>query len=67
MAEFTPDGEYIAVAHNDGTLEMWRLPGAEPLSAPATDMIKHPPLPSDVMFDTASAELKESAYGILAE
>ena len=67
LAELTPDGGHIAVAHNNGTLEMWRLSGAEPLVAPVIDMLKPPPLPSDVMFDAASADLKESAYVVLEE
>jgi WD40 repeat protein len=31
---FTPDGGHLAVARWDGPLELWRLPGAEPLEAP---------------------------------
>jgi WD40 repeat protein len=59
---FTPDGGHIAVIRNDGTLELWRLPGVEPIVAPPIDMRKPPALPSDVLFDTGSATLKEEAY-----
>jgi len=59
---FTPDGGHVAVAHWEGTLELWRLPGAEALVAPPVDIRVPPPLPSDVLFDTGSAVLKETAY-----
>ena len=58
---FTPDGGHIAVARWDGTVELWRFPGAEPIPAPPVDMRVPPPLPSDVLFDTGSAKLKEAA------
>jgi outer membrane protein OmpA-like peptidoglycan-associated protein len=58
---FTPDGGHVAVARWDGTIELWRLPGADPIPLPPVDMRVPPPLPSDVLFDTGSAELKEAA------
>lgn len=59
---FTPDGGHLAVARHDGTLELWQLPGAEPLVARPRDIRQPPPLPSDVLFDCCLAELKPSAY-----
>lgn len=64
---FTPDGGHLAVARYDGTLELWRLPGADPLVAPLRDMRKPPPLPSDVLFDFDSTELKLAAGAELEE
>ena len=64
---FTPDGGHIAVVRNNGMLELWRLPGAEPIAAPPVDMSEPPPLPSDVLFDTGSAELKATADTVLEE
>lgn len=64
---FTPDGGHLAVVRNDGPLEMWRLPGAEPFEEPEIDMKEPPPLPSDVLFDTGSAELKAGADAVLEE
>lgn len=64
---FTPDGGHLAVVRNDGTLELWRLPGAEPIEAPPVDMQEPPPIPGDVLFDTGSAELKGSADTVLEE
>ena len=63
----TPDGGHIAVVRNNGMLELWRLPGAEPIAAPPVDMSEPPPLPSDVLFDTGSAELKATADTVLEE
>jgi WD40 repeat protein len=59
---FTPDGGHLAVAHWDGTIELWRLPGAEPIAPPPVDMLMPPPLPGDVLFDTGSSELKQEAF-----
>lgn len=59
---FTPDGGHLAVARRDGTIELWRLPGAEPIPPPPVDMRTPPPLPGDVLFDTGSAELKQEAF-----
>lgn len=64
---FTLDGGHLAVVRNDGPLEMWRLPGAEPLEEPEIDMKEPPPIPSDVLFDTDSAELKAGADVVLEE
>jgi WD40 repeat protein len=59
---FTPDGGHLAVGLWDGTIELWRLPGAEPIAPPPVDMHTPPPLPGDVLFDTGSAELKQEAF-----
>ena len=64
---FTRDGGHLAVVRNDGPLEMWRLPGAEPFTEPEIDMKQPPPLPSDVLFDTGSAELKAGSDEVLEE
>jgi len=64
---FTIDGGYVAEARNDGTLELWRLPGAEPLEEPEIDMKEPPPIPGDVLFDTGSSELKAGADEVLEE
>ncbi len=64
---FTPDGGHLAVGTNDGLLELWKLPGAEPLEEPEIDMKEPPPLPSDVLFDTGSFELKAGADEVLEE
>ena len=64
---FTPDGGHLAVARWDGTLELWRLPGAEPIKEPEIDIKEPPALPSDVLFDTASSELKAGADQVLEE
>lgn len=59
---FTPDGRHVAVARMDGKLEMWRLPGAEQIkvaaddSAPGSDL-----LPSDMLFNVGSSQLKDGA------
>jgi len=67
VLSFTPDSGHLAVGTNDGLLELWRLPGAEPLEEPEIDMKEPPPLPSDVLFDTGSAELKAGADEVLEE
>lgn len=64
---FTPDGGHLAVVRNDGPLEMWRFPGADPLPEPEIDMKEPPPLPSDVLFDTGSSELKAGSDQVLEE
>jgi WD40 repeat protein len=64
---FTPDSGHLAVGTNDGLLELWRLPGAEPLEEPEIDMKEPPPLPSDVLFDTGSSELKAGSDEVLEE
>ncbi len=64
---FTPDGGHLAVVRYNGPLEFWRLPGAEPLEEPEIDMKEPPPIPSDVLFDTGSSELKAGADEVLEE
>lgn len=64
---FTPDGGHLATVRNDGPLELWRLPGAEPIPEPEIDIKEPPPLPGDVLFDTASSELKAGADQVLEE
>lgn len=64
---FTPDGGHVAVGYQDGTLELWRLPGAEPLVAPEREVCEPLPLPGDVLFDTGSAELRAEADEALTE
>lgn len=59
---FTPEGGHLAVARWDGVIELWRLPGAEPIAPPQVDIRVPPPLPGDVLFDTGSAEIKEAAH-----
>ena len=63
MVTFTDDGGHLAVASRwAATLELWRLPGAEPIPALPFDINVPPPLPGDVLFDRSSAELKEEAF-----
>jgi len=64
---FAPDSGHLGIGTNDGLLEFWRLPGAEPIEAPEIDMTEPPPLPSDVLFDTGSAELKPEADDYLSQ
>ena len=64
---FTPDGGHLSVVRWDGTLELWRLPGAEPIAEPERDIKEPPPLPGDVLFDTGSSELKADADAVLEE
>jgi WD40 repeat protein len=61
VSEFTSDGKHIAIAWNDSTLELWRLPGGESIAAKPKDIKNPPPLPGDVLFDANEAVLKESA------
>ena len=69
MSSFTDDGGHIAVASKvsklNGMIELWRLPGAEPIAPPPIDMNVPPPLPGDVLFDSGSAELKQEAFAEL--
>ncbi|MEX2561787.1 MAG: OmpA family protein [Nitriliruptoraceae bacterium] len=58
---FTPDGGHVAVGYYDGTLELWRLPGSEPLTAPEREVCEPLPLPGDVLFDTGSSVLRSQA------
>lgn len=64
---FTPDGGHVVVARQAGTLELWRLPGAEPLVAPEPEPCEPLPLPGDILFDTGSAELKATASVFLED
>lgn len=64
---FTPDGKHVVVVRGDNSLELWRLPGGEPIQARPRDIKNPPPLPSDVMFDTNSSELKSEADPVLEE
>jgi outer membrane protein OmpA-like peptidoglycan-associated protein len=64
---FTPDGGHLAVSRFDGTVELWRLPGAEPLVAPEPEPCEPFPLPGDVLFDTAAAELRADASPVLEQ
>ena len=66
VVTFTDDGGHVAVASraskSNGMVELWRLPGAEPIPPPPVDIRKPPPLPGDVLFDTGSADLKQEAF-----
>lgn len=64
---FTPDGGHLVVIRNYGDLELWRLPGAKPLPEPTIDIMQPVPIPGDVLFDTASADLKAEADQVLTE
>lgn len=64
---FTPDGGHLCVARNRGNLELWRLPGAEPLPEPQIDLYQPVPIPGDVLFDTGSSALKSEADAVLYE
>jgi WD40 repeat protein len=64
---FTPDGGHLAVIRNYGDLELWRLPGSEPLPEPTIDIYQPVPIPGDVLFDTGSADLKAEADEVLSE
>ena len=57
---FTPDGRHLAIARRNGTLDLWRLPGAEQFQA-ASDIHIPNSLPSDAMFGIGSSELKAEA------
>jgi WD40 repeat protein len=64
---FTPDGGHVLVGRNDGTVELWRLPGAEELVAPERAACDPVPLPGDVLFDTGSADLRPDADAVLGD
>ena len=64
---FTPDGGHLAVGHWDGTVELWRLPGAEELVAAEVEPCEPLPIPGDVLFDTGAAELRPEADTVLTE
>jgi WD40 repeat protein len=61
VAEFTNDGGHIVIAWDDSTLELWRLPGGEPIAEKVRDIKNPPPLPSDVLFEANESVLKETA------
>lgn len=65
--QFTPDGGHVIAGYWDGTLELWRLPGAEELVPPEREECEPLPLPGDVLFDTGSAELKVEADPVLTD
>lgn len=62
---FTPDGGHIVAGYYDGTVELWRLPGAETLVAPEREPCEPLPLPGDVLFDTGSPALQPEADAVL--
>ncbi len=63
ILNFTDDRGHLAVASKFArTIELWRLPGAEPIAPLPVDIRVPPPLPGDVLFDTGSAELKQEAF-----
>lgn len=66
-ALFTLDGGHLLILRNRGPVELWRLPGGEPIEARPVDIGNPPPLPSDVLFDANEAVLKESANEELEE
>lgn len=63
---FTPDDGHLLISRWNGT-ELWRLPGAEVLVAPEREACDPIPIPGDVLFDTASAELRAEADTALGE
>ncbi len=65
---FTPDGGHLGVVRNgSGDLELWRLPGADPLPEPEIDIYQPVPIPGDVLFDTGSSSLKAEADAVLQQ
>jgi outer membrane protein OmpA-like peptidoglycan-associated protein len=66
-ALFSPDGGHVVVGRWDGTVEVWRLPGAEELTAPEQVACAPLPIPGDVLFDTGSSTLRADADTVLAE
>ncbi len=63
----TPDGGHVVLGRADGIVEAWRLPDAEELVAPEPEPCEPLAIPSDVLFDTGSAELKGEADAVLTE
>ena len=63
---FDPDGDHVAVGYQGGTLELWRMPGAEPLVASERASCEPFPLPGDVLFDTGRSGLKPDADAVLS-
>lgn len=66
-AVFGRDGGHVAFGWTDGTIEVWRLPGAEVLTAPERAVCDPLPLPGDVLFDTGSSALLADADAALTE
>ncbi len=64
---FTPDGKHVAVTRGDNSLELWRLPGGEPIEPRPKEISKPTPLPGDILFEPSSSELKDSAESALKE
>lgn len=64
---FTPDGKHVVVTRGDDTVELWRLPGGEPIEPRPRDISNPPPIPSDVLFDAGESVLKASADEQLEE
>ena len=50
---FTPDGGHV-VGYQNGGVELWWLPGADPLVAPEPEPCEPLPLSGDVLFDTGA-------------
>lgn len=63
----SPDSGHVVLARWDGVVELWRLPGAEPLVAPEPEPCLPLPIPGDVLFDTGSAVLRGEAGAALSE
>jgi WD40 repeat protein len=64
---FTPDGKHVAVTRADNSLELWRLPGGQPIEPRPKEISQPAPLPGDVLFAPSSSELKDSAESALEE
>lgn len=64
---FGHDGGHVAFGWSDGTVDVWRLAGAEELVAPPQPVCEPLPLPGDVLFDTGSAVLLAGADASLIE
>ncbi|KUK76386.1 MAG: Uncharacterized protein XD93_0948 [candidate division WS6 bacterium 34_10] len=64
---FTPDGKHVAVIRGDNSLELWRLPGGQPIEPRPKEVSQPAPLPGDVLFAPSSSELKDSAQSSLEE
>lgn len=64
---FTPDGKHVAVIRGDNSLELWRLPGGQPIEPRPKEISQPAPLPGDVLFGPDSSELKDSAQPALEE
>lgn len=65
VVQFTPDGGHVLITRGTGVVELWRLPGADPLAVPERIVCEPIPVPGDVLFDTGSAELRSAADDVL--